>query len=120
MRQLLALALLLSSFASALSAPPPDGSEDAMLLAPYSAEISAASGANGRCCDLADGTAVDARPAANGWQIHFRNDRFPNHPIGWIDVPPSAVLHKWTNPTGIPIVWWRLGQIQCFAPPSES
>lgn len=113
---LLAASLALIA-ATSYAAPPPAGSEDDMLLSPYSQQIhDAARPAGGRCCDLADGTAVDARVGPVGWQVHFRNSRFPNAPQGWVDVPEDAVVHHWRNPSGIPIVWWYYGAIRCFAP----
>ena len=116
----------------ALAASPPAGSEDDQLLSPYGPALRQAmpDAPDGTarpflytdsCCSTADGTAVDARPTNDGgWEVKFRNDRFPDAPKGWIKVPKEKVLHHWRNPSGLPLVWWFSGQIRCFGPPDLS
>jgi hypothetical protein len=124
MKRLAALLLLLAG--PAVAAPPPPGTIDEQLLAPYGKELRRAMPDEydhyefqNSCCSTADGTAVDARPDDDGgWQVRFRNDRFPDHPDGWVHVPKEAVLHHWANPSGIPIVWFFQGKIRCFGPPN--
>jgi hypothetical protein len=119
-KALLAAALALLP-AIAVGNPPPPGSEDAQLLGPYGQAIhDAQRPEGGRCCDVPDGTAVDARIAGDHWEVKFRNARFPDAPKGWTPVPDGAVLRSWSNPTGEAIVWWYFGSIRCFAPASGS
>jgi hypothetical protein len=116
-----AICVLTAAVAVAHAEPPPPGSEDAEMLGPYSAAISDARRddmPNYKCCDIGDGTVVDARIAGDRWQVKFRDHaRFPDAPTDWTDVPPEAVLHRWHNPTGNAIIWWLDGHIRCFAQP---
>lgn len=112
--------------AVALAAPPPAGSPDADLLAPYADEIKQAMpGDCGRpfkysdsCCSIADGTVVQARVVDDHWEIHMLNDRFPKMSRDWVRVPDAAVLHCWHNPVGMAMIWVQSDNIiRCFAPP---
>ena len=115
-----AFALLITVGTPSRAAPPPAGSEDELLLAPFADAIRQAERDdtfNWRCCEMADGTVVDARISGDHWEIKIRNNRFPDVPKGWILVPEQTVLHRWKNPTGMPIAWFQAGGVRCFAPP---
>ena len=118
MKRFAAAVIFSASVASsaAWSAPPPVGSEDWEIMAPYAAWIETQHTADGRwCCTVADGRPVEARTRGDHWQVFISDAKFPNSPEGWADVPDDRVLHG-ANPTGFPIAWVMQGRVLCFAP----
>jgi hypothetical protein len=93
------------------AAGPAPGSEQWQLLSPHRAWIQGVSGPKGRCCDLADGRAVDVRQGPAGWQVRFPTE--PGFPPGWVDVPEDAVIAE-ANPVGLPVAWYYQGVVRCF------
>lgn len=103
-----------------LAAPPPEGSEDWEIMHPYADWIQHQNGAQGWCCDVADGRPVDARMSQNHWQVRLLHpETLPNAPAGWVDVPDNALLHG-RNPIGFPIAWFYHGAVRCFIPGSAT
>ncbi len=124
----------------AIAAPPPVGSDDWNIMAPYAKWVTTQHDSIGRwCCDIGDGRPVDARIHDDHWEAHITRDHFPDEPERWVVVPDSKI-NKEGNPTGSAIIWvlpdldctatgpmyspssckpsGRPGVVQCFAPPS--
>ncbi len=79
--------------------PPPVGSEQWNLLAPYSDFIRAMKTPAGDmgCCDMSDGRAeLRERAAGDGYKVYITKDLYPSADIPgegmWIDVQPEDVL----------------------------
>lgn len=100
---------------TALAAPPPVGSEDWEILAPHAEWIQGLQRNFVSCCNLSDGRPVDARTVGDRWQVRFRPGSLANAPLGWVDVPPDAVMPQ-ANPVGMPIAFWVAGRVLCFVP----
>jgi hypothetical protein len=137
MRHLLAALLFVVSW-PAFAAPPPAGSEDAKIMAPFKEWVTSQHDTSGRwCCDIGDGRPVEARIDGDHWAAHITLQHFPDTaqvcpgpvagpgsaacvPLGpdgvWATVPDEKVTRN-ANPTGAPILWLYQGRVQCFAPP---
>jgi hypothetical protein len=63
------------------------------------------------CCSLADCRPVEARLAADGWEIRADGR--------WLAVPHWIVLKR-DNPDGRPIACLHAGHILCFVPPAAA
>lgn len=125
----LALALLLASAGLADAAPPPVGSEDYRLMAPFKDWITSQHSERGiSCCSLADGRPVDARIEGDHWIAHVTPEHFPGEIDHWVDIPEDKIVHE-GNPMGVPVLWLHTfggatpgpasgGIVLCFAPPS--
>jgi len=115
-RPLAALALLALA-TPALAAPPPVGSEDWKIMAPYKEWVTGQHDLAGRwCCDIADGRPVDARVVGDHWEAHVTPQHFPGEADRWVVVPEDKITRS-VNPMGTPILWLYQGRVQCFAPP---
>lgn len=97
------------------AAPPPVGSEDWEIMAPYSEWIRGLQRGGVLCCTMADGRPVEARTRGDRWQVRWRPGQLEGAPTEWTDVPPDVVMHM-PNPIGIPIAFWLNGQLRCFVP----
>jgi hypothetical protein len=114
-----ALAFCVAS-TSALAAPPPVGSEDWNVMAPYKDWVTTQHDAKGRwCCDIGDGRPVEARIDGDHWEVHVTPMHFPDEQDRWLPVPDEKITRA-ANPTGTPILWMYQGRVQCFAPPDGS
>ena len=116
------LAALLLAPTLAHAAPPPVGSDDWNVMAPYAEWIQKQYLPDGRwCCSIADGRPVDAeiRQDSTGshWWAHVTPQHFPGEEDHWVKVPDDKV-HTGANPTGFPILWYNTvaKQPYCFAP----
>lgn len=109
----LLLALLISTAAHA--APPPVGSEDWEVMAPWSDWIRGLQHEGVICCTMADGRPVEARTRGDRWQVRWRPGQLTGAPTEWTDVPPDVVM-RMANPIGVPIAFWLGGVIRCFVP----
>ena len=115
-RLALALAMMLVA-GRAWSAPPPVGSDDWNIMAPFREWVTTQHDTLGRwCCDIGDGRPVEARIADNHWEVHVTPQHWPGETDRWIAVPDEKVTHN-ANPTGAPILWLYRSRVQCFAPP---
>ena len=111
-----AVACLLPA-ASALAAPPPEGSDDWKIMSPFKDWVTSQHDRLGRwCCDIGDGRPVEARITDDHWEVHVEKSHFPDEPEAWLKVPEDKIVHQ-ANPTGSPILWLYQGGVQCFAPP---
>lgn len=111
---------------TAQAAPPPVGSDDWNIMAPYKEWVTTQHDRLGRwCCSIADGRIAEARINGNGhWEariLHPETVAPEDGPVppGYVEVPDERVLRV-PNPTGFPILWIYKGQAQCFAPPTGS
>jgi hypothetical protein len=103
---------------AAHAAPPPLGSEDWNLMAPFKEWVTTQHDSLGRwCCDIGDGRPVEARIDSDHWSVHVTPQHFPGETDRWMAVPEEKVVPG-ANPTGSPILWLYRGQVQCFAPPN--
>lgn len=94
----------------ARAAPPPPGTEQSELLAPYGDWVRGLTNpvTNQGCCDLSDCRVVTARVQGNHYQAFIGRDAFGDSaPEQWLDVPDEVVLHGGDNPVGLPIACWR-------------
>jgi hypothetical protein len=123
-RIIVLVALFATSTAQA--APPPAGSEDALIMAPYKKWIERQNNTDGRwCCDWSDGRPVDAEICGDQWWAHVTPSHWPGAPDQWIEVPADKVLHT-QNPVGQAILWLRVAPpgpevplyVYCFSPPN--
>lgn len=111
------LAALLAAGLPAHAAPPPVGSDDWNIMAPYKEWVTSQHDGLGRwCCDIGDGRPVEARIDGDHWEVHVTKTHFPDEPDRWLAVPDEKVTRN-ANPTGTPILWLYQGRVQCFAPP---
>lgn len=101
---------------TALAAPPPVGSEDWEIMAPFSDWIRELQHEGILCCTMADGRPVQARTRGETWQVRWRPGQLANAPTDWVDVPEKVIL-RIPNPIGMPIAFYLGGQIRCFVPP---
>lgn len=95
---------------TAWAAPPPPGTEQGELLAPYGDWVRSLTNpaTNQGCCDLSDCRVVTARIRGNRYQAFIGRDAFGDSaPEEWLDVPDEVVLHGGDNPVGLPIACWR-------------
>jgi hypothetical protein len=120
MRLLLAaLVVGTSSLAApAFAVPPPVGSEDYQLTAPYGEWFRTLRNAEGTlCCTLSDCRPVQARISADGhWEFLADPKHFTNGDGRWVRVPDDRVLHR-PNPVGQPIACYVAGFPPfCFVP----
>ncbi len=120
MRRLILSALLIAAPVTdrASAAPPPPGSEDFQVTAPYSDWFRALRNVEGTlCCTLADCRPVDARISADGhWDFLADPKHFTGGDNTWIKVPDNRVLRK-PNPVGQPIACYVDGLPPfCFLP----
>jgi hypothetical protein len=116
---MLVLGALLQAAPLADAAPPPVGSDDWNIMAPYRKWVTSQHDTSGAwCCDIGDGRPVEARIAADGdhWEAHVTKQHFPDEPEAWLPVPDEKIIRD-ANPTGTPILWLYQGRVQCFAPP---
>jgi hypothetical protein len=114
---LVAGAVLLAWMAPARAAPPPIGSDDWNIMAPYREWVTSQHDGLGRwCCDIGDGRPVEARIDADHWLVHVTPAHFPGETDRWMTVPDEKITRN-ANPTGTPILWLYQGRVQCFAPP---
>jgi hypothetical protein len=90
----------------ARAAPPPVGSEDWQIMAPFSGWIRGLQHEGVVCCTMADGRPVQARSQGDRWQVKWRPGQLEGAPTDWVE-----------NPTGMPIAFWLAGVIRCFVPP---
>ena len=101
----------------AQAAPPPVGSDDWNVMAPFKEWVTSQHDGLGRwCCDISDGRPVDARIDGDHWVVHVTPKHFPGEKDRWMTVPDEKVTRN-ANPTGEPILWLYQGRVQCFAPP---
>jgi hypothetical protein len=101
----------------AYAAPPPVGSDDWNIMAPYKEWVTSQHDQLGRwCCDIADGRPVDARIEGDHWVAHVTPEKFDGEKDHWLAVPDEKITRN-ANPTGSPILWLYQGRVQCFAPP---
>jgi hypothetical protein len=118
---------------AARAAPPPAGSEDAVLMAPYSAEIRRMQANGAICCSESDGRPVEVKIVEIDGEPHYEV-RFL-HPEtlvdgigllygkapgdGWNKVPDTAVIRQ-SGTIPFPMAWWNagLGEVRCFWPGS--
>lgn len=129
MTRFAAAVILAASVASpaAWSAPPPVGSEDWEIMAPYAAWIETQRDQIGRiCCDWSDARPVQVRQRLGKWEVQFVRPRDlpPPYPDGWQVVPDHAVLRDRNgravvSPVGLSIAWWYAGEVRCFTVPAE-
>jgi hypothetical protein len=114
-------AALVALPSAAHAAPPPVGSDDWNVMAPYAQWVTTQHAENGNwCCDISDGRPVDARINAEGhWEAHVTSEHWPLAHDHWVEVPDVRVLHT-ANPTGLPIMWYSVpaDHVYCFAPGS--
>jgi hypothetical protein len=116
----LILAGCLTAFISsaAIAKPPPIGSEDWEIMAPFVEWVQKQNAPDGHwCCDVSDGRPVESRMHNGHWQIYITEEKFARSTTGWADVPDSAILHQ-GNPVGVAIAWVIGDHIYCFAPAS--
>ena len=102
----------------ALATPPPVGSEDYQVTAPYNDWFRLLRNAEGTlCCTLSDCRPVDARISADGhWEFLADPKHFPGADGRWIRVPDDRVVRK-PNPVGQPIACYVDGLPPfCFLP----
>ena len=117
MRRLIVIALLAAT--PALATPPPVGSEDYQVTAPYNDWFRLLRNAEGTlCCTLSDCRPVDARISADGhWEFLADPKHFAGGNNTWIRVPDDRVVRK-PNPVGQPIACYVEGLPPfCFLPP---
>lgn len=139
MKRLALLALLVSH--AAVAAPPPVGSDDWNIMAPFHEWVTTQHDTHGRwCCDIGDGRPVvaqigqptgfgtftfqDSASADRGmserdtdhWWVHVTPEHFPAETDRWAEVPEEKIV-RGANPTGTPILWLYQGRVQCFSPP---
>lgn len=119
----LALLLGLTLLAAPVRADPPEGAPS-----PYADWYRGlATPEGGSCCSLSDGRTTEVRfvrgatEAEDHWEAWI-DGRFPGGiNVGWVAIPPQAVLHRTDNPTGEPVVFWRPARgVICFVRPIES
>jgi len=120
-RMLLAGALMLSS-APAFASPPPAGSAQADMMAPYAEWVRGlVNPTNGQgCCSLSDCRIVEYRMTGDGYEAFIGRDTFAAAPDRWLKVPENVVLHK-ENPTGFGVACWAVWYEKssgffCFTP----
>lgn len=114
MTQMRALLLALALSLPAHAAPPAVGSEDAAVMAPHAAWVHSLRNRSGvSCCDESDCRPVEARATPDGWQVRWRPGQLAGAPVGWVPVPPDAVLVR-ENPVGAPVACWYGGRVACF------
>ena len=121
-RKMLAVALLLST--PSLAAPPPSGSPQADMMAPYAEWVRGLKNPNtGQgCCSLSDCRVVEYRLTPEGYEAFIDKATFPGGPDAWVKVPDYVVLHK-DNPTGFAVACWASWHKDssgffCFTPSS--
>jgi hypothetical protein len=114
-----ALSLVLAALATgATAAPPPVGSEDYQLTAPYSDWFRTLRNVEGElCCTLSDCRPVQARVTQDGhWEFLADPKHFTNGDNSWVRVPDDRVLRR-PNPVGQPIACYVAGFPPfCFLP----
>ena len=122
-RVLLAGVLILAS-APAFASPPPPGSPQADVMAPYAEWVRGlVNPKTGQgCCSLSDCRVVDYRLTADGYEAFIGRETFPAAPDQWLKVPDYVVLHK-DNPTGFAVACWAVWYDKssgffCFTPSS--
>jgi hypothetical protein len=109
--------LLFGRAAPAQAAPPPVGSEDWKVMAPFAEWVRSQHDRGGYwCCDIGDGRPVEARIAGDHWEAHITPEHWPGQTDHWVVVPDDRIT-RGGNPTGTPILWLLSGRVQCFAPP---
>ena len=99
--------------------PPPAGSEDYEVTAPYGDWFKTLRDAGGAlCCTLSDCRPVDARISAEGqWEFLADPKHFEGGDGRWVKVPDEKVLRR-HNPVGQPIACYINGFPPfCFLPP---
>lgn len=123
-RIILAGALLLS--VPVLAAPPPAGSPQAEMMAPYAEWIHGLTNpTTGQgCCSLSDCRVVDYRLTADGYEAFIDHQTFPGAPDAWLKVPEQVVVHR-QNPTGFAVACWAFWHRDsngwfCFTPASAA
>jgi hypothetical protein len=110
-------AALLALAVPAHAAPPPMGSDDWSIMAPYKEWVTSQHDTQGRwCCDISDGRPVEARITDDHWEVHVTPKHWPGETDRWVAVPEDKLTRN-ANPTGTPILWLFQGRVQCFAPP---
>ena len=117
MRRLI-FAAILAAAAPALAAPPPVGSEDYELTAPYGDWFRSLRNAEGAlCCTLSDCRPVQARVSNDGhWEFFADPKHFANADASWVRVPDDRVLRR-PNPVGQPVACYIPGFPPfCFLP----
>ena len=120
--------------APAFAEPPPVGSEDYEILAPFGDWIAAQNqpGTVVSCCNIGDGRIVEHRVREGHLQIRFVHpETLPDYPYAhrpavgqWYPVPDNSILRGPTgapiaNPTGVDVGWWLGGRILCYAQANE-
>ena len=104
----IALLLTLAGVAPTHAAPPPSGSDDAQLLAPFADWLrdqhDLATGI--ACCSLADCRAVAWRTAGSEVEVLVSSGKFPEGPDAWLQVPQTVIQRGAQNPTGLAVVCW--------------
>lgn len=104
---LLTIAVIAARVPSALAAPPPEGSEDWKIMAPFKDWIrdqKQPAGSGGSCCDWSDGRPVEAEIRGQHWWAHVTPAHWPGIADRWIEIPDERV-NKGRNPIGLPILW---------------
>lgn len=116
MHRMILAAVLIAS--PAFATPPPPGSEDALVTAPYGEWFSQLRNVQGGlCCTLADCRPVEARISADGhWEFLADPRHFAGGDGRWVTVPDERVLRQ-PNPVGQPIACYVNGFSPfCFLP----
>lgn len=107
---------------AALAAPPPPGSEDAVIMKGYEDWVYSQLTPDGRrCCDISDGRPVPTRIRHGHWEAFVTKAKWPDLQgnEGWRQIPDDLVVHE-ANPVGWPIIWIYEGEIRCFRTPTMS
>ena len=124
MRRILSAGTVLMLMTPALAAPPPAGSPQADLMAPYAEWIRGLRNpTTGQgCCSLSDCRVVDYRISSDGYEAFIDRKGFPGGPDTWLKVPDFVVVHT-ANPTGLAVACWaswhkESGGWFCFTPSS--
>ena len=116
MLRLFVFAVVLGEVSVAHAAPPPVGSDDWNVMAPYAEWITKQHDTRGRwCCDIGDGRPVEARIVDDHWEAHVTPQHFPGEDDRWVPIPDEKIVRA--NPTGTAILWLWESRVQCFAPP---
>lgn len=123
-RILMAAGVSLLLIGPILAAPPPPGSAQAEMMAPYAEWISGLKNptTGEGCCSLSDCRVVDYRLTSDGYEAFIDRKTFPDGPNAWVKVPDYVVVHT-GNPTGLAVACWAAWHHEsagwfCFTPSS--